>query len=317
MQKLVVFTIFATVACATTPAMAAISCTATITNVAFGSVNVLPGAAIDVTATETITCSGATANTAYRFCSDITAGADVSGNQRRMASGANRLNFDLYKDSARTVQWGNYTNNFLGGGSQNDFTSNGSGNISGTVTVYARLAASQQSAIPGAYSETMSAGTANDLQYGSKTNQGSCPTGGSTSQFTFTVSATVTTSCSVSAANLGFGSVGVLTANVDATSTVTPQCTNTTPYNVGLNAGTAPGATVTTRKMSSGGNTTSYWLYSNSGRTTNWGNTVGTDTVAGTGSGSNQALTVYGRVPAQTTPAPGSYSDTIVVTTTY
>ena len=215
------------------------------------------------------------------------------------------------------MQWGNYTNNFLAGGSQNDFTSNGSGAISGTVTVYARLAASQQSAIPASYSETMSAGTTNDLQYGSKTTQGSCPTGGSTSQFSFTVTATVTTSCNINATSLGFGSAGVLSANVDATSTVTPQCTNTTPYNIGLNAGTAPGATVTTRKMSSGGNTISYSLYSNSGRTTNWGNTVGTDTVGGTGTGSNQTLTVYGRVPAQSTPAPASYSDTIIVTTTY
>jgi spore coat protein U-like protein len=38
---------------------------------------------------------------------------------------------------------------------------------------------------------------------------------------------------------------------------------------------------------------------------------------SGTGSGSGQALTVYGRVGSQTTPSPGAYSDSVVVTVTY
>jgi spore coat protein U-like protein len=38
---------------------------------------------------------------------------------------------------------------------------------------------------------------------------------------------------------------------------------------------------------------------------------------AGTGSRLAQNLTVYGRVPAQTTPPDGSYSDTVVLTVTY
>jgi len=138
-----------------------------------------------------------------------------------------------------------------------------------------------------------------------------------TTTTTFNVSLTITASCTVSATALSFGSSGVIAASIDNTSTVTVTCTNTTPYNVGLDAGTATGATVTTRKMTSGGATVSYALYQNVGRTTNWGNTVGTDTVAGTGSGSAQAVTVYGRVPAQSTPAPGAYSDTITVTVTY
>jgi spore coat protein U-like protein len=299
------------------PATAAISCTASMTNIVFGSVNVLPGAVIDTTGTLTITCSGATANTAYRFCTDIRTGPDASGNQRRMASGTNFLNFDLYKDAARTQEWGNYANNYLGGGSQNDFTSNGSGNISSTVTVYARIAASQQTAIPGSYSETMSSGTSQRMHYGALASGGNCSVGASTANFSFTVTATVGTNCLISATNLNFGSVGLLTSNVDATSTVTPTCTSTTPYNIGLDTGTASGATVTTRKMTSGANTISYSLYSNSGRTTNWGNTVGTDTVSGTGSGLGQNYTVYGRVPSQTTPRPATYSDTIVATVTY
>lgn len=91
----------------------------------------------------------------------------------------------------------------------------------------------------------------------------------------------------------------------------------TTPYNIGLDAGTGTGATVAVRKMTSGANAVNYSLYSDSGHTTVWGNTVGTNTVAATGNGSTQSYTVYGRVTAQTTPAPGTYTDTITVTVTY
>jgi spore coat protein U-like protein len=141
---------------------------------------------------------------------------------------------------------------------------------------------------------------------------------GSTTTTTFQSQITVTANCTIlSAATLNFGSQGVLTANVDQTSTLQVQCTNTTPYNIGLNAGTASGATVTTRQMTSGGVTVNYSLYSDSGRATNWGNTVGTDTVSSTGTGALQSFTVYGQVPAQTTPAPATYTDTITVTVTY
>ena len=113
-----------------------------------------------------------------------------------------------------------------------------------------------------------------------------------------------------------FRQPGRIDCAVNQTSTIQVQCTNTTPYNIGLNAGTATGATVTTRKMTNGGATVGYALYSNAGMTTNWGNTVGTDTVSGTGNGA-QPYTVYGQVPAQSTPAAGTYTDTITVTVTY
>jgi spore coat protein U-like protein len=139
-----------------------------------------------------------------------------------------------------------------------------------------------------------------------------------TSTATMTVQMTITATCLVnSASTLNFGTQGVLTTNVDQTSTIQVTCTNTTPYNVGLDAGTGTGATVATRKMTSGANTVNYTLYSNSGRTTVWGTTIGTDTVAATGNGAAQSYTVYGRVPPQTAPAPGTYTDTITVTVTY
>jgi spore coat protein U-like protein len=144
------------------------------------------------------------------------------------------------------------------------------------------------------------------------------PAGAATTTSTFTVQMTVTSSCVInSASTLNFGNQGVLVANVDNSSTLQVQCTNTTPYNIGLDAGTGSGATVAVRKMTSGASTINYSLYSDSARTTVWGNTVGTNTVSATGSGASQSYTVYGRVPPQTTPAAATYTDTITVTVTY
>jgi hypothetical protein len=58
------------------------------------------------------------------------------------------------------------------------------------------------------------------------------------------------------------------------------------------------------------------WPLSGLGAQPGLGNTTG-HTVGGTGTGSSQALTVYGRVASQTTPSAGSYSDSVVVTVTY
>ena len=61
-----------------------------------------------------------------------------------------------------------------------------------------------------------------------------------------------------------------------------------------------------------------YKLLSDPARTINWGNTVGIDTVVGTGTGTAQSLTVYGQLPgSQTGLQPGNSSDTITATVTF
>lgn len=286
------------------------TCTISATTVNFGNVDVLAGAAVDTTATITVSCSGG-AGTGQRLCISIGAGSAGDATSRQLVGpGGATLRYDLYSNSSRTTLWGSWQTGYDTAGVQLDVAQNSTT----PVTVYARLLGSQQTAATGAYSSTF---TANPfLQYGNLGGS-SCPTGSLTTSTSTSASATVATNCNISATNLNFGTVGLLTANVDATTTVAVQCTNATPYNVGLNAGTGTGATVANRKMTSGTKTVTYSLYSNSGRTTIWGNTVGTDTVTGTGSGSTQSLTVYGRVPAQTTPAPATYTDTIVATVTY
>src|SRR4029078_12302799 len=75
---------------------------------------------------------------------------------------------------------------------------------------------------------------------------GSCSTS-ILSQFPFTTSATVTSQCAVSATTLDFGTVGLLLANTDGTSTLSVQCASGVAYQVGLDNGQH--ATGTTRRM--------------------------------------------------------------------
>ena len=75
---------------------------------------------------------------------------------------------------------------------------------------------------------------------------------------------------------------------------------------------------VTARLMEGPGlDTLDYGLYTDVGRATNWGNTVGDDAVTGTGSGAAQTLTVYGQIPAGQLIEIGAYTDTITATVTY
>jgi len=145
-----------------------------------------------------------------------------------------------------------------------------------------------------------------------------------TTTSTFAVSLTIAAQCVInSTQTLAFGSLGVLggiggTTNNDATSTIAVQCTNTTPFHIGLDGGTGGGDTTTRKLLNTGSSATvNYKLYSDTNYTVNWGNTPATDTVNDTGNGASVNYTVYGRIPPQTTPAPGTYADTVTVTVTY
>ena len=137
-----------------------------------------------------------------------------------------------------------------------------------------------------------------------------------TSTATFQVSANVPAICLISATNLAFGAYTGAVAS--ATSTVSVTCTNTTPYTVGLDGGTATGATVAARKMTGPrGALLAYSLSRDSAHTLNWGNTIGTDTQSGSGNGNAQTLTVFGQIAANQFVAAGNYTDTITATITY
>lgn len=149
------------------------------------------------------------------------------------------------------------------------------------------------------------------------------PAQAATATGTFQVTATVISACTVSGALLNFGSaINPLSASVPlyASSTLTVQCTNTTPYAVSLNAGTNAGgpSNFAARAMKNGSNALGYQLYLDSGHSQVWGDgTASSGTSSGTGTGSTQSLTIYGSVPTLSGTVPGAYSDTVTVTITY
>jgi spore coat protein U-like protein len=135
----------------------------------------------------------------------------------------------------------------------------------------------------------------------------------------FTVTLILQANCAITANPLNFGTTGVLSTAVSQQTTVSVTCTNTTPYNVGLDAGTVTGSTVANRLMAgtatgNTGTTVAFELYQDSTHSTVWGNTQGTDTIAGTGTGSAQSINAYGLVPTQATPKPDTYQTTVTAT---
>lgn len=88
------------------------------------------------------------------------------------------------------------------------------------------------------------------------------------------VTVTVTPACRISANPLSLDSATAPSSRLTRTATLSVTCTNTTPYNIGLEGG-VPGASVT---------------------------------VSGTGSGSAQSVTIRDSVSTQSSPAPTSAS---------
>lgn len=147
--------------------------------------------------------------------------------------------------------------------------------------------------------------------------------GATTAGNTFQATVTVISSCTVSGTTLNFGnSIDALATGtpLDATSALSVQCTNTTPYTVALNAGTNAGgaSNFSTRLMKSGSNSLAYQLYLDNSRATVWGDgTASSSTLAGTGTGNVQTINIYGRLPSLANVVPGSYTDTVTVTVSY
>ena len=298
-------------------AAANITCSTTGTTLSFGTLD--PNNTTDVTGTISFSCtntgSQGTASVCYNYAG--------SAFPLSMTSGGNNLNFTIYANSGRTTVWGNTNANWVIGPAVPPLSVPANGSASGTATIYGRVPGGQTSAAAGSYSfsfsgaavqMTVSSGSGNSApsDCNSSVSQGPVAT-----NVSFNSTATVQYVCSVTAPTLNFGSLAQLTSATNGSTNLSVNCVNLTPYNVGLDAGLNGGGNVNARKMKLGASTISYQLYSNSGRTTVWGNTVGTNTVSGIGNGLAQPYTAYGQVPIQTTPPPGAYTDTVTISVTY
>lgn len=317
------------------------TCTATtVAGLAFGNV-----ATIGVTDTQTsfsITCSTTSltvlGSAKVRLCLSLGAGSTGGSNYtpRQMTDAASDvLQYQIYSDAARSQIWGGVGNASAPNPVVLDFNYSvpviGGSQTINNIILYGRVPAGQVLSA-GSYSSSFT-GTQVTMQYsyneviiGTPPTPTSCTSGGTgyksaSGAFPFTASATVPTQChSYLTADLDFGQVGGSVASaIDRTTTFGLTCTNHTAWNIGLNNGLY--ASGSTRRMRQGttGNYTyvSYEMYRDSSRSIRWGNTVGTDTLSGTGTGSAQTLTIYGRVPSPQTPPAGNYSDTVTITITY
>lgn len=135
---------------------------------------------------------------------------------------------------------------------------------------------------------------------------------------TFDVTATVVDSCTLSAGNtLAFGNYDPNAAEVDGSTTISASCTSGTTADIAIDGGGA--ADTANRQMSGntdGTNKLGYQLYSDSGRTTVWGEGVDAVTYTGIGVLTSEDLTVYGRIAAAQDVPVDTYSDTVTVTLT-
>jgi spore coat protein U-like protein len=136
---------------------------------------------------------------------------------------------------------------------------------------------------------------------------------------TFDVTLTIQAGCEVSAPNdLNFGTVTFLDTALTTSADFSVRCTSGTNGTISLNGGIGSSGSVATRTMESGANSINYSLYTSSAYDTIWDDaTSGTSTVPHNGTGSTTTLTIYGRVPSQSTPAAATYSDTITITVSY
>ncbi len=120
------------------------ACLVTATDLAFGTYDPTATSATDTTSTINVTCTPGTSFT-VGLNAGTTAGTTVT--TRQMASGANRLNYALYSDAPRSVNWGNTPG-----------TDTPAATVASTtptaLTVYGRVS-SQQAVPAGSYTDTV------------------------------------------------------------------------------------------------------------------------------------------------------------------
>jgi spore coat protein U-like protein len=232
-----------------------------------------------------------------------------------MTFGGNSIAYQLYSDAFVTPCAYPGSDKFF-----IPYTTAGGGHT--TTTTSAKIISFLPSIPPGTYTDVYATAAQSFADFNTFNTQFPPIVCGTNGLYTglamnFTLSVTLLPSCSVSAIAMNFGIVGTLTANVDASANLSVTCTISAPYTVSLSPGASTGATTSNRAMTGPGGKVKYALYQNSGRTTNRGNNIGVDTVAGTGTGAAQSMPVYGRVAPQTTPSVGTYTDTVVVTVSF
>ena len=122
---------------------------------------------------------------------------------------------------------------------------------------------------------------------------------------TFQVTANVTAACTVAATNLAFGDYSAAVANLDTTSTITIVCSSGKGWSLDI------GANARQMLRAGGGGALNYFMYNDIGRATLFPVTTGS------GTGLDQNITVYGRIPGGQFVPTGAYAGSVTVAVTY
>lgn len=135
----------------------------------------------------------------------------------------------------------------------------------------------------------------------------------------FEVRLTIQANCQITAADIDFGTFAVgTTAQYDGQGDVVVTCASAaTSYTVALSTGVA--SSYAPRQMQQGSPLLSvqYNLFTDSARSTVWGDGSGATVTQASTTGQVQTFTAYGRVPAGQAVTPGVYLDTVTATVTF
>lgn len=294
----------------------ALSCTASVSAPAFGSPDILAGGAIDAVGSMSISCTGTGIERSITVlaCPNMNLGSGnlgIGAPQRVLANGTNKLSFNLYQDAYATL-WGGSPD--MGGTAPAVLValdSNGNG-TSSSLPIYARIAAGQSTVPVGLYQSLITV----DVRSSTTTGFGCDTVITNSSTSSFTISANYVSNCIMATSNLSFGTFGGLTAAIDAEAPLSLTCSTGGAYTLSLDGGQSAASDPTQRRMSKSGSTLIYGLYRDAARLLPWGSDVTTMRI-GTGTGNAQTISVYGRIPVQAMPPPGTYQDVIVATVNY
>ncbi len=125
----------------------AASCTISVSSIAFGNYNVFTATDDDSTGTITYRCNA----TAFNISISLSDGSSSTFSPRTLRNGTEVLQYNLYRNAARTTIWGDGT-----GGTSVYTSANPANNTNINVTIYARIPA-QQDVSAGSYTDTVSA----------------------------------------------------------------------------------------------------------------------------------------------------------------
>ncbi|VVD92517.1 secreted pili protein involved in motility and biofilm formation [Pandoraea eparura] len=292
------------------------TCSVGAPTLAFAAFSPISGAALSATGTIPVSCTwpllGGSPN--VKLCLALNASQPLT-----LTHDGNAIHFGLFIDPSFANAWGSgpsqaialsMTRNILGG------------TVTQNINVYGRIAAGQTTVPTTGSSNTVYtrafSSVDTNLQYapyGALSPAPDCGSAMTTVPGTpFSTNVSVINNCTIAATHITFATQSTLDRPVTGAGQLMVQCTQNDAYRVSLSGGQR--GTVTARYMTGlTGTNVGYQLYLDSGYATIWGDgSSGTSLLSGIGTGLVQFIPIYARVPSQSTPAPGVYTDTVTAT---